>query len=143
MSSESNKQVVQRIFEEGVNQGKPEVFDELIAPNYINHDVPVSEQGVAGFKQAVGIFQSAFPDLRALVEDIVAERDRVATRGYFTGTHQGVFNGIPPTGKQIKVPYADFWRIENGRASENWVRMDTVALMQQLGVMPMPTPPSA
>jgi len=57
---------------------------------------------------------------------------------YFTGTHQGEFMGIPATNKSIKVPYIDLWRTENGLFVDNWVQMDMLGLMQQLGVVPAP-----
>lgn len=138
MSTETNKAVVRRIFEEGFNQNKPSVWDELIAPTYVNHDLPAPAPGSEGFKIVAGMFTAAFPDLHVTLEDELAEGDRVATRGYFTGTHKGTFQGIPPTGKPIKVPYIDIWRLENGKAVENWVQMDQMGLMQQLGVIPAP-----
>lgn len=138
MSTDTNKTIVRRIFEEGFNQNKPQVWDELIAPNYVNHDLPAPVPGPEGFKMIAGMFLAAFPDLHTTIEDVVADGDRVATRGTFTGTHQGEFNGIPPTGKSVKVSYIDIWRLENGKAVENWVQIDMVGLLQQLGVMPVP-----
>lgn len=84
------------------------------------------------------MFKAGFPDLHATVETAIAEGDQVATRGYITGTHKGPFMNIPPTSKSIKVTYTDIWRIENGKAVENWVQMDMLGLMQQLGVIPTP-----
>jgi predicted ester cyclase len=138
MSTETNKALVRRIFEEGLNQNKPGVFDELIAPNYVNHNFPAPAPGVEGFKQVIGVFLGGFPDMRITIEADLAEGDRVVTRGYFTGAHTGNFQGIPPTGKQVKINYIDIWRVENGKCVENWVQMDQVGLMQQLGVMPTP-----
>ena len=136
----SNKTIVRRIFEEGFNQNKPAVWDELIGPNYVNHNFPAPAPGIEGFKMVVGMFLAGFPDLRITLDDVLAEGDRVATRGTFTGTHRGEFNGIPATGKSVKVPYIDIWRIdpERGQAVENWVQMDMIGLLQQLGVMPVP-----
>jgi predicted ester cyclase len=74
--------------------------------------------------------------MHVTLEDEIAEGDKVITRGYFSGTHQGEFQGIPPTGKQIKVSYIDIWRVENGKLVENWIQMDMVGLLQQLGVIP-------
>ena len=138
MSSEENKALIRRLFEEGINQNKPGVFDELIAPGYVNYDLPAPAPGPEGFKMVIGLFQAAFPDMHATVEEALAEGDKVITRGYFTGTHKGDFQGIPPTGKQIKVKYIDIWRVANGKAVENWVQMDLLGLMQQLGAIPAP-----
>jgi len=138
MSTEQNKASVRRIFEEGLNQNKPGVFDELIAPSYVNHDLPAPVPGPEGFKMVIGLFLAAFPDMHATIEEALAEGDKVITRGYFTGTHKGDFQGIPPTGKQVNVKYIDIWRVENGKMVENWVRLDQLGMMQQLGVIPTP-----
>ena len=135
---EQNKALVRRIFEEGINQNKQGVFEELIAPSYVNHDVPAPTPGLEGFQMVIGVFLAAFPDMRVTIEEELAEGDKVITRGYFTGTHKGDFQGIPPTGKQIKVKYIDIWLVENGKLVENWVRLDELGMMQLLGVIPTP-----
>jgi predicted ester cyclase len=138
MSTEENKNLVRRIFEEGINQNKPNVFDELLAPTYVNYNFPTPAPGVDGFKMVIGLFRTAFPDFQVTLEEELAEDDKVITRGHFTGSHKGDFQGIPPTGKQIKVKYIDVWRIADGKMVENWVQMDQLGLMQQLGVIPTP-----
>jgi steroid delta-isomerase-like uncharacterized protein len=110
----------------------------LIGTTYVNHSMPAPVPGPEGFRMVISMFRAAFPDLHITLEDVIGEGDKVATRGYFTGTHQGEFNGIPATGKQVKVSYIDLWRVENGKAVENWVQMDMIGLMQQLGVIPAP-----
>ena len=135
---EQNKSLIHRFFEAGINQNQLNVFDEIIALNYVNYDMPAPAPGPEGLRQVVGMFKAGFPDLHATIEDAIAEDDRVATRGYITGTHNGPFMNIPPTGKSIKVAYIDLWRIEDGKAIENWVEMDMLGLMQQLGVVPLP-----
>ena len=138
MSTETNKAIVRRVFNEIVNNGNLGAADELIGPTYVNHGIPVPATGPEALKMAVTMFRTAFPDITVTLEDVTAEGDKVATRGYFTGTHQGDFNGIPPTGKSIKVTYIDLWRLENGKAAENWVQMDMMGILQQLGVVPAP-----
>ncbi|MBK8905383.1 MAG: ester cyclase [Anaerolineaceae bacterium] len=136
MSTETNKAVIRRGFEEGINQQNPAVYDEIIAANYVNHNLPIPVPGPEGFRQMLGQFQAGFPDMRVTVEDVLAEGDKVVTRGFFTGTHLGVFNGIPATGKEVKVPYLDIWRLENGTAVENWVQLDLLGMLQQIGAVP-------
>ncbi len=143
MSTEANKARLRRGFEEGLNQKKLDVFDELLAPNYVNHTMPAPAPGPAGFKQVLQMFLTAFPDMHLTLEDVFGEGNTVGSRGYFTGTHQGEFMGIPATNKSIKVPYIDLWRTENGLFVENWVQMDMLGLMQQLGVVPAPEQASA
>lgn len=136
MSSTQNKALLRRLFEEGMNGRNLRVFDELIAPGYVNHDFPQTAPGNEGFKQVVDQFFHAFPDLHVTLDEVFAEGDRVGSRGHFTGTHRGDFQGIPPTGRSVKVAFIDVWRVEGGRFVENWVQMDRLGLMQQLGVIP-------
>ena len=67
----------------------------------------------------IGLYRAAFPDMRVLLEVELAEGDKVITRSYFTGTHKGDFQGIPPTVKPVKVRYIDIWRVANGKLVEN------------------------
>ena len=139
MSTEQNKALIRRLFEEGFNQNQPDVFDELIAPNFVIYDAPPGMQhGREGFRQVVAMFRTAFPDLHVTFEEEFADGDVVIHRGCITGTHQGEFQGIPPTGKQVKMKTLDIWRVANGKAVENWVQMDMLGLMRQLGVIPAP-----
>jgi len=138
MSAEENKARIRRGFEEMVNRGDAAVAEELLAPDYVNHAFPGVPPGPAGLLQAVGMFRAGFPDFHVTVEELLAEGDRVATRGFFTGTHRGEFMGVPATGKAIRVGYLDLWRLEHGQAVENWVQMDLLGLMQQLGAIPAP-----
>jgi predicted ester cyclase len=133
MSSEHNKRIVRRIFEEAMNHGQTELYRELIHPEYVNHDFPAPVGGIEGFMIVDGMFRAAFPDFQVVVEDVVAEGDHVATRGHFTGTHRGEFMGMPPTGRTFHCTYSDIWRLEGGKGYENWVQMDMLGLMQQLG----------
>ncbi len=143
MSIQENKALLHRLFEEGINQGDLGVLDELIAPNYVNYNLPAPAPGTEGFKQVVMMFRSAFPDLQITLHDVIVEGDRVASRGTWHGTHQGEFMGIPATGKRVAVSYIDIWRVENGKFVENWVQMDMLGLMQQFGLVPAPGQPEA
>lgn len=136
MSTESNKALIRRGFEEGINRRNLKVFAEVIGPTYVNHNMPAPGPGPEGFKQVVAAFTTAFPDLHITLQDVLADGDRVVTRGFFDGTHQGTFMGVAATGKRVHVSYMDMWRIENGKAVENWVEMDMLGLMHQLGAPP-------
>jgi predicted ester cyclase len=84
------------------------------------------------------MYLTAFPDLHFTVEDIIAEGDKVVTRLTCRGTQQGAFMGIPPTGKQATVTAIDINRFAGGKSVEHWLNMDTLGLLQQLGVIPAP-----
>jgi predicted ester cyclase len=133
-----NKAMIRRMFEEGFNQNRASVIDELIAPNYVNHDLPAPVPGPEGWKQVVGMFRAAFPDMKITLEDVFADGDKVGTRGFFTGTHKGEFMGVSATGKPVKMKYIDLWRVVDGKLVDNWVQMDMLGMMQQLGAVPAP-----
>lgn len=81
---------------------------------------------------------SAFPDINVKVNDQFVKGDKVFSYFTWTGTHQGAFMGVPPTGKQVTVEGMDIWRVQDGKLAENWVIMDAMGLMMQLGVVPPP-----
>jgi steroid delta-isomerase-like uncharacterized protein len=137
MGAPENKALVRRIIEEGMNEQNGQVLEECLAGNFVNHDMPLPVPGPEGFRQVLAMFQSAFPDMHVNLEDILAaDDDKVVTRGEFTGTHKGDFMGVPPSGEHIRVKFMDIWRIDNGRATDNWVRLGLLGLMQQIGAVP-------
>ena len=101
MSAAENKAMVRRVFEEAINAGDYAVLDELLAADYVNHDMPAPAPGAEGFKQVIAQFRAAFPDMTVTIEAEFADGDLVGTRGRFTGTHKGDFMGHPG----IRQPY--------------------------------------
>jgi steroid delta-isomerase-like uncharacterized protein len=141
MSAEENKALYRRFFEEALNQGNLRTVEELIAPDYVNYSFPGVPRGPEGMKQVISLFRMAFPNIQITPEQVFAEGDTVIGRGSWEGTHQGAFQGVPPSGARVKVPYMDIWRIEDGKFVENWVQMDMLGLMQQVGAFSLPIPP--
>ena len=133
MSAENNKKLVERLFSEVIAGKNPGSMEQLISPKFAHHGVPNEKPGVEGFRDTLVAFQSAFPDLEVHAQQIVAEENGVATRGYMTGTNKGSFMGMPATNKQVRFDYMDWWQFEDGQAVENWVQMDMPAMMSQLG----------
>ena len=113
-----------------------DVIDELISPNYLSHGLPMSISGPQEYRQTIETFRSGFPDLYMLVEEQIAEGDQVSNQGYITGTHRGEFLGVAASGQQIKVNVISMWRFENNKVVENWVQIDFMGLMQQIGAVP-------
>ena len=140
MSAEANKAVARRYFEEVWGQGRLEVADELIAPHYVFHDPadPAMPPGPAGAKQMVGAFRAAFPDLQVIVEDLIAEGDKVALRLRGRGTHRGAFAGVAPTGRSVTLTSVELLRLAGGKLVEHWDEFDTLGVLQQLGALPAP-----
>ena len=95
-------------------------------------------QNLEAYKHFVSLLFSAFPDGQYRIEDLIAEGDSVVVRHTFSGTHQGDFMDIPPTGKQVTTTAIVISRIVNGKALETWINGDDLGRMQQLGVVPTP-----
>lgn len=131
----TNKEKIQQSFD-CINQRNFDLLNQIISPNYVNHDMPAPAPGPEGLKAVLGAFIQGFPDMQIVLEAKIAEGELVCTRGYFTGTHKGEFMGIPATGKAVKINYIDIWRFQEGLAVENWVRLDNMGMMQQLGLVP-------
>src|SRR5882724_236250 len=99
MSASENKALVQRLFEQGMNERKPEIFDECVAANFVNHDLPAPTPRPPGLLQSFRVFEAAFPDLQVHLDEVLAaENDTVVTRSRWTGTHKGEFMGVPASG---------------------------------------------
>src|SRR5215472_14648064 len=115
-----NKAVAMRVFDEIFNQGKFQVAAEIYAPDFRNHGLHQSVD-LKTDQDAVHAEKKAFPDLRMSVQDMIAERDRVAVLWTFQGTHSGSgYGGLPPTGTRVEVRGITIWRIVDGRIVEEW-----------------------
>jgi len=136
--SEQNKLLVRRAVEDIWNGGNFAVVDGLVAGDIVIHGSTPDHDihGPDGIRQFYGGLREAFPDISFTIEDQVAEGDRVVTRWTARATHKGAFEGIPPTGKQVRLHGIDIDRIVNGKVVECWPVTDELSLLQQLGVVP-------
>lgn len=97
-----------------------------------------------GYRQAIGVFLNAFPDSRFPIDAVVAEGDRVAVQHRLVGTHNGDFQGVPPTGKAVVVPaivifgFAEGKGLADSKVAETWLNADLVSLLMQIGAIPSP-----
>ena len=78
--------------------------------------------------------RAAFTEREYKTEKFLADGEWASCFGHIEATHSGAFMGIPATGKRVKIPYMDFWRVEDGRIIDNPVSVDFAAVMAQLGV---------
>lgn len=145
MTTEDNKEVVRRYYEDAFNEGRTDLLEELIAEDVVNHD-PVSDEtltpekarGFDGFVRHVEAAREAFPDATVTIEDVIAEDDEVLVRFTFEGTHEGRFVGIEPTGNRVRGTNMVLMRLEDGKIAERWEESDGLDLLRQLGVLPPP-----
>lgn len=137
MSVEANKAVIRRLIDEVVNGGNLDAVDELLAPNFVNHNpLPGATPDRDGFKGAFRALHAAFSDLHATNSDLIAEGDRVVAVRGFEGTHDGPFMGVPATGRHIILDGITIFRVVNGQIAERWGVLDTLGVMRQLGLLP-------
>jgi steroid delta-isomerase-like uncharacterized protein len=141
MSTEANKAIIRRLFEEAFEQGNLAVLDEIIAPNQVNGGpsaLPGMPSGPEGNKMLITAYRNAFPDLHFTIDEQIAEGNTVVTRWTAHGTHKGELAGLPPTGKPATVVGLGVDRVENGKIVESWGLFDQFGMLQQLGVIPAP-----
>jgi steroid delta-isomerase-like uncharacterized protein len=143
MSTDENKAVVRRWFDEVVGQGNMSSLDAICAqchPQFVvvRGVVEPAPQGIPGLKGLVTSLRTAFPDLHAAVDEQIAEGDKVVSRVTMSGTQEGEFMGMPGTGKSFTVTGVSIWEVRGGQLISEWVNWDSLSMMRQLGAMPDP-----
>lgn len=131
---DANKALVLRFVEEFWSSGNLSAADELMTPDVVIHEPRVD--GIAGLKAFNTALRSAFPDWYSSPEELIATGDQVVERWTGRGTHQGTFQGIPPTGKSVAVPGVVFYRIRDGEIAEFRGSFDMLSMLRQLGAVP-------
>jgi steroid delta-isomerase-like uncharacterized protein len=135
-SLEANKLLIKSFVEQVLNKHNVAAVDKYYAPDLIQHS-PSMGQGIQGFKQFFTSFFSAFPDIHATIEHILAENHIVLVFLNWTGTHKGEFQGMPATNKPISMRTADLFRIDdtNSTIVEHWAVVDSLNLLEQTGMI--------
>ena len=125
MSTENNKAYVRKYVAALSGKDKPKALqDEYIA---------ASDEELKGH---IMFFEASFPHYEFIVDDMIAEGDKISVLARFRGVHTRDLMGIPPTGKQVEVPFAITYRLGEGKIVQHWMSFDRMALMEQLGVAP-------
>ena len=135
----SNKETFTR-FNEATNSGDAELIsttiDEIVEPDVlIRTPLPIEATGAEALKEVFARLHRAFPDLHVTVEDLIAEGDKVVARNSVSGTHQGEYMGLPPTGRTVTYNEIFIVRFADGRIAETWGVVDVLSQMKQLGVI--------
>jgi steroid delta-isomerase-like uncharacterized protein len=126
------KAIVNWLFAECLNEGDLSVADQLVSPDFTGP----AGKGPEGFKAMISPLRQGFPDLRFIIQDMVAEGTRVVVRWTSQGTHRGMFAGRAPTGRQVSNEGIGIYRVEDGKIVELWSQVDRLGVLQQLGAVP-------
>jgi len=144
MGIAENRDLVQRLVDEGVNTHRGELLEQFVAADLRVHPgtpgTAPDTEGIDDLRETFHRFRTTFPDLHVTIHDLIAEGDRVAARWTASGTHSGELAGIAPTGTAVSWGGTDVYRIADGRVAEWWRNDDTVWLLHQLGRELMPSP---
>ena len=142
MNEDKNKEIVRRFIEEMWNQRKLQVADELFAADCVTHQLRSGENAAGiprsaeSVKREAAAWLTGFPDLKFILEQMIAAGERVVSHCTMRGTHSGAWMGISPTGRNVSVPIITIHRIADGKIAEDWVLVGSLMLFQQLGLVP-------
>ena len=138
MESDESAAAVRRWFQ-AINERDMAAERAARTDDFVAH-VPGMPLSLGGdeWETFIGIFLGGFPDMELVVEDVVAQGDRVAVRWTFYGTHEGEFFGSPPTGERVTMSAIEINRLVDGKIAEHWVELDQLGMLQQVGAIPSP-----
>lgn len=123
------------IYVEMLNTHEPDLVEQFVAKDYVNHN-PFVADGREGNRQFWTGFFAALPDLSATMEDLVISGDRVVGRFIYRGTHTGELMGIPASGNAVTMRSIDIWRVRDGMFVEHWDELNLLEVFQQIGALP-------
>lgn len=135
-----NEGIVRQLMEEALVEGNIDLIDELVADDFVGHSnlVPEPIHGPDEYKGFISNLSDGMSDVEYTFEDVIVKDDKVAVRGRSTGTHDGEFRGIEPTGNEVEIEGMYIARIEDGQIVESWGQNDMLGALQQLGVVELP-----
>jgi predicted ester cyclase len=133
VQTDSNKQIVRRLFEDYFNHGRVEQLGEIVSPDFAG---PNGQRGPASFAGVLVGLRRAFPDIVYTVEDLVGEGDRVAVRWTWRGTHTGPFRDWAPTGKRVTNTGFAIFQVADGKLTNSWLETDRLGFLLSIGVIP-------
>jgi steroid delta-isomerase-like uncharacterized protein len=135
--SEENKAIARRYVEQFWNEGRIDLFEEIVAEDAVSHTTR-GDAGAEGWKQGAGMLRNAFPDIRITLDDEMAVDGKVVQRWTISGTNEGELFGMPATGKKAVWPAIAIFRLSGAKIAELWAQGDTLGMLQQLGAVPSP-----
>lgn len=138
MLSEENKAVVRR-FWQAFEANDQAALDDVLAPDFVAHSPSSPEpQNRETHLQGVRMFNTSFSDRQFVVEDMVVDGDKVATRTTLRGIHTGALQGFAPTGKPMSATGLTIEQVKDGKIVSRWFSFDAGRVMKELGLVPTP-----
>jgi steroid delta-isomerase-like uncharacterized protein len=131
-----HSQLVRRLYEEYLNQNRPELLSSLVSEDVVLHSA-TEERGIAAYAALTERLRIAFHDMHFTLLDLIACDDRVVVRWTMDARHEGPLAGIPATGKRVQQRANVICRMEDGKIAEIWAQMDQVGMLRQLGIDPL------
>ncbi len=136
MGLEENRAVVRRFIEEIFVRGNTAAVDELVDPSFVAHTWPSTGDPRADLRAAIERVGAALADGAFVIDDMIAEGDRVAVRLTASATQVGPFMGLPPSGRRYSIGEIHIFRVRDGLVVEHWHQFDQLGMLRQLGAMP-------
>lgn len=137
MSITENKDRIRRI-ETAINDRNTDALGDILANDFVLQRELEEISGLDGYVEYLEQLFGAFPDLTVSFDEIIAEDDTVVVRYSGTGTHDGVYKGVQPTGEQVTISGIRIARFDDGKVTESWDRSNSLDLLGQLGVVELP-----
>ena len=134
MSSDANQELVERFYQQVVNERRLEMIDELLSEDFVHNG---ERRGRDGQRRTYEAFFAGFPDLRSEVVEILAAGNSVGVHRRWAGTHEGPFQGVEPTGRRVEFESTAILTLRDGQITEYRGVVDLLGLMQQLGAAPL------
>jgi steroid delta-isomerase-like uncharacterized protein len=138
--STPNKSIIGRFTDELWNKKSPTIADELLGEDVTLHILGETFRRREAWKERMGVFSRAFPDMEFTNDLPIAEGDKVVVHWSARGTHTEELQGIPPTGKSMAITGVGIFRLSEGKIVELWSFPDMFSLLRQLGAIPSPAP---
>jgi steroid delta-isomerase-like uncharacterized protein len=139
MSAEQLKAFYRRYIDQVWVQHRIDGLEQFFTQDHLDHDLPDDQgRGLDHLRATMGYMQAAFPDERVSIEEMFVDTETLIVRLTFTGTQQGEFFGIPPSGRRVEIGQIHIVRFRDGKMAEHWSRSDDLLMMRQLGAIPEP-----
>lgn len=130
---------MRRILDEAFSKGDVDVLDELMTPDFVNHNAPPGmDTGIEGVKQVIRVERTGFPDMNVEIIRDFEDGDFVIQHVRCTGTHTGVAFGVPPTGREVSWNEIHVAHVRDGRVCEHWACNDLHSVLMQIGKIEPP-----